>query len=769
MKTVIQGQVTGKDGIGIPNLVVELWGIDEQGNLSGTKPSLRSITRSGGHFRLDMQRLPSDMELPATSVILFRYSTGLEVGRIAVAPAAIEGQAIRYEDPKLTAPTFLEIWPRPYSPVKLIPEGVKDKLKKSLHEELVLESVPQIGYFATYAYLWPSPLGTEESTEGQEEEPLRQPFLLGVQVLHRQEWHLLGHARGELLHSLPLAPGEETTIEVLTWDRNVYKREEEITSDLERQIEKNRQVKDSREVLREIEENTKWNVEGGVGVNLFKIVKIGIEGGYEAQTRELNRTTLSTIVETTDRASTKIHSQRKTLVSSTREFGREEKVTRKISNTNRGHTVTFHFYEVLSNYHLETSLVSVRPCIFIKKSPPIRLLEDVRGEGAQAVHNKVLETMHWLHDNSSLISKGLLDCSYFKAFELLSDLLPLVSYPPDLTGIDLDYHLDQAVRNLISVTEAIYEATEEPEDLVSDQYSRWQYRRNWMGEFPSLPAVPWIFELILEASDSLKNSIEKKDQDGKSMLTKAVQKFIRMWEAKYLTLHYRHRDLIENGRPDLFYSHVEKLQVMYWKAEEELWPYYTLGESEEERHQWGKNMAEVLRLIRHIKDNYLHYFQLIWAAKDPGQRLLEASNVVLPGSGDVRLAEAIEPDLLGFYADYAIFPYTRVEEGSDLAQLVQAFLNLEEAPRESEVVLPTNGIVVEPQLGEFTACEPFIERHRVYDLRLKELEADKAQLENERRRKKIEICELENPECCPSPKSGFFTRLACWLRRRRRG
>jgi hypothetical protein len=114
----------------------------------------------------------------------------------------------------------------------------------------------------------------------------------------------------------------------------------------------------------------------------------------------------------------------------------------------------------------------------------------------------------------------------------------------------------------------------------------------------------------------------------------------------------------------------------------------------------------------------------------------------------------IEPELLGFYADYAIFPYTKAEKDTDLDEIVQSFLDLEnEPPRESQVVLPSNGIVVEPQLGDYMACEPFIQQHRLHDLKLKELEVEKARLENERRQKKIELYELDNPECCPSPEA----------------
>jgi hypothetical protein len=177
-----------------------------------------------------------------------------------------------------------------------------------------------------------------------------------------------------------------------------------------------------------------------------------------------------------------------------------------------------------------------------------------------------------------------------------------------------------------------------------------------------------------------------------------------------------------------------------------------------------RDVSEVVRLLRHIEEHYMHYFQLIWAAKDPDQIQLETNSMYLP-DGTTRLSDVIKPQIVGIYGDYVIFPYTDMEEGAQLAELVQAFLDREaEEPNQSEAVLPTNGIATEPQLGEFTACEPFIQEHRIHDLKLKELEVRTAEMENRRRSKKIRNCELENPDCCPSEKYGFFHRLLCRLR-----
>ncbi len=756
MDKIIRGHIIGKDKVGIPNLGVELWESDEKGKPTGTKSLLKSGTQIGGDFRIDLQRLPPDTELPPGTALVFRDLDGVEVGYIAVTSEAVEGRAIRYENSDLVAPKTLEIWPQDYSPLQQIPAALKDHLVLSPHEGLRIESTPEVSYFATYSYLPPLPEywpWQVETWEIPPVEPLQQPFLIGMELTHRQEWHLLGHALGELLHSLPLVPGEETTIEILTWDRSVYKREEEFTSDMEREVEENRQFKDSREVLREIEKTKKWKVGGGFSLNL-KIVKFNAGGSIQNEAKSLNRTTQQTIIETTDRASTKIRSQRKTSISSTRELGREEKVARKITNTNRCHTVTYHFYELLRNYNLLTSLSSVRPCIFVKQPPPVQrelLLADPYN------YEMFRDALQWLHFNSHVISKGLLDRSLYKPLELIPDLLAywMLRRGMAAPNVDLDPLIQPCVRKLVASVQTIKDAV---------------YQFN-----PALfffkthieSCTPWVFPMVLDNEKSLKYLLQHPDPAEKNELIDAVKEFLATWNENYALIPQSCRNHIEADyfRKYLF-DPVIRLQAEFTKL------VYGPAPGEEptpEQIARMRDVAEVVRLLRHIEQHFWHYSHLIWADRDADQRLLDASSLRLPGENiGYYLADVIENELLGFYVDYAIFPLKAdfITDDSYLASVITEFDSLlQESSLESESVLPSNGIIVESQLGEYTACEPFIEQHRIHDLQLKELEVQKAEAENERRKKKIRNCELENPECCPTVKYGFFHRLFCWLRR----
>jgi hypothetical protein len=645
---------------------------------------------------------------------------------------------------------------RQYIPLKQIPLSKNDlKLTLSADESLAIETTPQVTYFSTYVYLWPSPFAATSGEEDLEPVPLEQPYLLGAQILHRQEWRLLGHARGELLHSLPLAPGEEASIEIISWDRNVYRRDEEMISDLEREVEQNRVYKDSHEVLREMgnEQSKQWKVGGGFGLNLG-FLKVNAGGGYDAQSHSesLDRSTRNRIVETTDRLSSKIRDQRKTSISSTREFGQEKKVSRKLTNTNRCHTVVYHYYEVLRNYEIATSLASpaARPCIFVKQAHPIdrvTLLAEPEDYGT------FLKALRWLYTHSHLIARGLLHRSFYKALELVPDLLAHWSLRRGVaaTGIDFDPVLTPAVRALVQQVQATWD--------TGFGTARYQLKL-----YIAL-CMPWLIAKVLEDQDSLKQVLENPDPNKQNELTDSVERFLNTWNYSYPSVSpevCQGLYVVESERNRGFLFD----PIMRLKTEYTRWVYGPAPGEEPtpDQVQRMRDVSEVVRLLRHIEEHYMHYFQLIWAAKDPDQIQLETNSMYLP-DGTTRLSDVIKPQIVGIYGDYVIFPYTAMEEGAQLAELVQAFLDREaEEPNQSEAVLPTNGIATEPQLGEFTACEPFIQEHRIHDLKLKELEVRTAEMENRRRSKKIRNCELENPDCCPSEKYGFFHRLLCRLR-----
>jgi hypothetical protein len=183
-------------------------------------------------------------------------------------------------------------------------------------------------------------------------------FEFALYLPFRQEWRLLGHARGELLNSIPLTPQEETTVEVFTWDRRTATTMVTTTAEREATIEGTLSQKETVEVLAELTRTNDWRQEGHGGVTLPPVKGVSVSGGFSQQTSEnvhqVNRRTLNAIDEAAFRASSRIKATRQTQVTELHELGREFRVTRRLKNANMCRTVTYDFFQIQATYEVTT-------------------------------------------------------------------------------------------------------------------------------------------------------------------------------------------------------------------------------------------------------------------------------------------------------------------------------------------------------------------------------------------------------------------------------
>jgi hypothetical protein len=220
----IRGQILGQSGATVPNVRVELWAADDQSQNVGEHPLLTTASQIGGFFRLDLSRLPTGTELPPNTNLVFRDRSGAEIGQSTLSAEGRRGEPISYENSQLAAPRSVQYWPDGYHPLRQVPPDLVDDQRLDPQSGLPLQNTAEVVFLTTFVYLpplpeyWPWEVGPDE-IDYDSQSALEQEYLIGLELTHRQEWQIQGHARGELLHSLPLAPGEETTVEVLTWDR----------------------------------------------------------------------------------------------------------------------------------------------------------------------------------------------------------------------------------------------------------------------------------------------------------------------------------------------------------------------------------------------------------------------------------------------------------------------------------------------------------------------------------------------------------------------
>lgn len=222
--------------------------------------------------------------------------------------------------------------------------------------------------------------------------PTRPPFHLRVALFlpWRQTWTMKGLSRGRLLQSLSLAPQEEVTIELQTWERHRKTLEQSSQTDSEQTIEGTDSTKDTSECYGEVQKQSDFQYQVGGSMRATYRPGAGeIEVGANAQLsgktaiNQVGKNTQSRLHEAVVKASTKVRAQRTTKITETVEWGSEQKVTRRIRNPNLCHTLNLDYYEILAHYDITTAFLSedTKLCAMVQNpiSVPVFTDEIVRG------------------------------------------------------------------------------------------------------------------------------------------------------------------------------------------------------------------------------------------------------------------------------------------------------------------------------------------------------------------------------------------------------
>ncbi|MFB9876991.1 papain-like cysteine protease family protein [Planobispora siamensis] len=196
----------------------------------------------------------------------------------------------------------------------------------------------------------------------------------------KQVWRADGYSLGDLLYSLPLAPGQRKRVAMVDWrreevaSRTAERRESET---LGAQLVHDRdisQVIDTalRENSRGHSESTVGAVGGGIAGFIGAVV-FGVGGGYasssssawQSSARTVSATSLSNMRDRTLQAATAVRSQRSTVVQGAREGESVRAQTEVLANHNHCHAVTVEYFEVLRHFQVTHEVAGVQECLFI--------------------------------------------------------------------------------------------------------------------------------------------------------------------------------------------------------------------------------------------------------------------------------------------------------------------------------------------------------------------------------------------------------------------
>ena len=211
---------------------------------------------------------------------------------------------------------------------------------------------------------------------------LNPSFVVYVPIIQR--WKSLGYERGTLLNTFSLAPREEVTVEVFSWDRNKTGTEATTSFESQRTDEATFSRKLTDTVVDTASHSWGWQFGANAG---FQVPQINLNVAANFSIDNRNQTsqqhTVESINDGTVKVATMLKSSLQTKVTEAREFGTENRTTRKFQNPNLGRILHFDCFEVLHRFEVTTEydFPNARLCVLVPFNDFLQALEPSETKG----------------------------------------------------------------------------------------------------------------------------------------------------------------------------------------------------------------------------------------------------------------------------------------------------------------------------------------------------------------------------------------------------
>lgn len=200
----------------------------------------------------------------------------------------------------------------------------------------------------------------------------------------RQQWKAAGYSLGDLLYSLPLAPGQKRRMVILDWDRQetgIRQESRTFREDFSATLARDRDVAEIvnstvTESIRGGSSANTWGAGGGIGLGIpigSGFLGLGVAGGgggasstaWQNSARNLAASAAQQLSDRTQQASAAVRSQRGTVVTSQRQSESVSVTSEVVANYNHCHAQTVEYFEILKHYRVDQELASVKECLFV--------------------------------------------------------------------------------------------------------------------------------------------------------------------------------------------------------------------------------------------------------------------------------------------------------------------------------------------------------------------------------------------------------------------
>ena len=323
-------------------------------------------------------------------------------------------------------------------------------------------------------------------------------------ILHfKQEWVNDGYSMGDLLYSLPLAPGQKKQIVVFDWERKEAAKGVEEVDYQEGLYNSLGRDRDINEIVNgSISENAlgfstaKTSSHSLAGSAAYGAGAVGpgfIMGGgavisgsmgksssaslaYQRASRKSTLTSLQRLRDQTSQAASATRSLRSTVVQTVTQGERFSVETETVANYNHCHALTIQYFEVLRHFQIQNRLADVQACLFVplemskfdvKKT--LRWREILSRYLLKDPYSRNLETRHFIKGVRNPLRRG------FAAIERRESLYENSDLP---TGIYADEGIDYIEGSLsfrFQLTRPRDTTDENGDAIIDDSQWTWLY------------------------------------------------------------------------------------------------------------------------------------------------------------------------------------------------------------------------------------------------------------------------------------------------------
>lgn len=638
----------------------------------------------------------------------------------------------------------LAYWPPFLAAKAIMLEAYNPSLDLDVDPEAPLELIPKSGELGTERHLYstvvmfPGKFGSEaRSLRGVLFDTTAPPGVgfdtlrYGARLTYSHNWTPLGTAKGHLLHSLPLAPGESTNVAVIDWTSKSSASTRQSLSESERLDSSNdrartvSQIADS--VAREFTSGSSvtttesTSAQGGVGgiLSLFTgsmstavNQQVAVTHTVSTGERDIATSLQQNIQDATQQASSSMRNQRAATVSEINQAQSESLATRSVTNYNHMHALTVQYYEVVQLYETETHVESAERCIFL----PMQEI-DFRDERNIVKYLPILKaTALDGHTRTLLAALEESTMGYTLRFRgattrfqaVNASPFPFLELPPlaDLFSPQIQADARALARDgFITFTGNLDDLTLDVRLLLNSV--RWRASRTGQAPLTPITGVDILLEdgtrLALAqsaADDAAPSAIDPALNGGEALSFGRILGIAVQFDPAYVPAAY----------PWTTDGHLIRLELGIGLGDDARWldcsflVNASIAEVAPDQLYTVKSPPALAELGQALHENGLYYSQQVWLHEDPQARIMQLAPfaVSIGGGQTVNLVDHLSPQPLTVVGNYLVYRFTY--EDAEWRAWEREHADPTRVSTDT-VAVPTGGVFAEAVLGRANAAE----------------------------------------------------------------